>query len=31
MIKEIEKFKRNIGDILRMGIEVETELEFFYI
>jgi len=29
MIKEIEKFKRNIGDILRMGIDVETELEFF--
>ena len=29
MTKETEKFKRNIGDILRMGIDVETELEFF--
>ena len=29
MTKENEKFKRNVGDILRMGIDVETELEFF--
>jgi len=29
MTKENEKFKRNVGDILRRGIDVETELEFF--
>jgi len=31
MTKENEKFKRNVVDILRRGIDVETELEFFYI
>lgn len=29
MREEIEEFKKNIGDILRMGLAVETELEFF--